>query len=104
MTLSVRPTRARITSVALVALISFGGISAVAAPAHADGIFAQILPQILYGNTDDNGYRRAYHSDDYWRQRREREHFRRYYRREGDQRWRNNRDEGNRYRSAERGD
>lgn len=104
MTLSDRKTRIRITSAALVALISFGGISTIAAPAHAEGIFAQILPQIFYRNSDDGGSRRAYPNDDHWHQRRDREHFRRHYQRDGERRWQDNRDEGGQYRTTERGE
>ncbi len=99
---SVRNIRTRITAVALAALISFGGLSTVAAPAHADGIFSQVLPQVLFGNREGDNYRRADRRDAQWRQ--EREQSRGYYRRNGDRHWQNNGDEGHAYRRYRRGD
>jgi len=101
---SVRNMRVRIPAVALAALISFGGLSTVAAPAHADGIFAQVLPQVLFGNREGDTYRRAEQRDEQWHRRREREQSRGYYRRNDDRRWQNNGDEGHDYRRYERGD
>jgi len=99
---SVRNMRVRIPAVALAALISFGGLSTVAAPAHADGIFSQVLPQVLFGNREGDNYRRADRRDAQWRQ--GREPSRGYYRRNGDRHWQNNGDEGHAYRRYRRGD
>lgn len=85
----------RLAAVALATLVSFGGLSALAAPAHADGLFVSVIPRVLFGNSDGDGYARAYRGEDHWRRPRSRERFRGYHRHEGDRRqWRENRDRG----------
>jgi hypothetical protein len=86
--------RTRLTAVALAALVSFGGLSTLAAPAHADGVLASIVPRVLIGNGEDNNnYQHAYRTDDHSRSRNQ-EHHHRYYKREGDNRRGDNRDQG----------
>ena len=95
---SIKGRRNKITAVAFVALISFGGLSSFAAPAHADGILAQLLPQLLSGNSGDDYYRRADHHDERWHRWSDGERLSRNNRHEENQRWRDSRDHGAFYR------